>query len=547
MARRQRHKKRGQTNGREPTHREAQNTKPVELHLRKAAMVGVGFGLLIATLGFLATNVLWGCTLSWYLYESAWYMPFSMAVTLGFGANLLSQNGMGLSQIWSDLKAKWTKKNLMTEQPQEKPQLNITNDIIIRPPERSFVKPHLPNGQKSNLGTFNRITSYFKSAIAVGLTPNGLLTVARYVPWARGLFEYTDVAYAWELDDLHYFIRQGQQAKAIELIQLAPQDAIDRMLRRKDERGKTPFFNVGLVYRQYDVFKAMFEKLNPEQRMNHLLAFNRIGRFKTTFFKDLVQRLSDPIGENPVWQLIMKNLSTTQKAKLLMSHDQRGDSLFHNSNSAYSLMLIKGAVEGLSKRQLMGCLKEVCPHGTTPLIEAVLNLNLKGLKSFFEILEHQEWLTIMNETPQGWSMTHGQKMLVAAYTSGNDDGINYILARHLKRMFNLTLPEPLNQLSAHEFKVALLDIKKNRKYSSCISKEYFKKEHHQSPEEIFGLETLLATRSYTKAFHRLQRMHHSDKSRNPSSDAESKRLNSAISFIRNPKERKSRLPVLRNF
>lgn len=498
--------------------------------------------------------------------QSVWFIPLTLCVVSGLsflainhGKDHMLNSVYQLSLKWKDFWKKdtpsATQQTLLT-----RPSTQSSAKALTVVQQKLVYRTKVDIGVSKPEGFFGHLSYYSKVFVACALSPMGIMRVARIFPPAARLFEYTTAVYNGDIDDLHMFIRTKQYDKAIELIKLVPPDVLDRMLMRRDEEGRTPFYNVGARYYCHDVFQAMIDKLTPEDRIKHLTLGNQFEMFPISVMTKLISNLGDVKLEKS-WRIVMDSFTKQQQFALLMAVDEKGDSLFHDTRNIFNLLSNNEILNILDKQTILASMGRECSHGTTPLTNIISLLRFESVKRAMEMLDKTDWQEIFSHKPKGWAVTLGEKALIAAYISC--DGrfkspaksgalfpyeatryeeeavrLNVKKADYLKNEYGLQLPKELRDLPAQEFKTALLEIRENQVHNYCRVKESFKQKHGFLPEKILNMENLLPQKHYTKAYREMQREQHPDRNLGQNT-VKSAELNEARDFILNRKTRKS--------
>jgi|GEM_PF-5601885 hypothetical protein len=356
--------------------------------------------------------------------------------------------------------------------------------------------------------------------------------VANFTPlpifllWARvlpigGWLEYARPMEG--LDGLLYATYHNIESLALNIIRAVPQNTLHTLLERRSPENESALYLSALGLRpNLTIFNALLAAIAPSERLRFLTAI--VG--DTGWEAPLVHHF-DREHELPFWEAMMAHLTPAQQITLVHTLDLKGDTLLHHqARKAFTPIMLKSVLAPLSVEQCKTYFSTLCPHGETPLILAFAHWQHYAAKEIFTFLPKAAWQDIMAVTPPGWSMNQGEKLMLVAKVTGCPDEVAY-----LRHEFNLQLPAQYQGLGEAELQQIISAIEKMSHGNSCETKQNFKLTYGETPEKILGLENWLAPKAYVNAYRQLQRIHHTDKTREPSTNSKSVQLNAAKQFI----------------
>lgn len=265
----------------------------------------------------------------------------------------------------------------------------------------------------------------------------------------------------------------------------------------------------------YDVknFEIVLKAIEPDKRLYYLTREEGVLDSKSPLVFN---------AGSEDWDILRAELTSEQIEQLLLTKNQRGDNLIQASSRKKEILL------GCTIEQRKQALTELCPHGASILFGIIKYWSLARIDGFFKsVLPKEDFTQVLQITPQGWSMTLGEKMMVFFHAyrkidkSNSRRNVNYQkvndLIQYFKDNFNIDLPAAYQDLTSEELSLKLECFKKNTMGDDCETRHGFMKQYGVLPEELLAMkETYALPAQVHKAYIIQQRSFHPDKQKQSS-------------------------------
>ena len=294
------------------------------------------------------------------------------------------------------------------------------------------------------------------------------------------------------------------------------------------------------------------EAIDPAQRLELLTQPSGVEGYPLIF--NIISAEKNTGGP---WEVIKDVLTHEELKELAKTQNALGDPLLlHKLRTDYCADQADQVLKPFTEEERVEYFATPCPHGDTLLVEWFGGTQFERAKDIFAFLPMERWREMLNKTPEGWTMTMGEKIVVLEYARQRkimDDGDEREsalcpgeCARYFEDNFGITLPARYQGLEKEELNRCMREIKRNRINSRCCSaKQKFKDEYGDFAEKILGVEMFMENRAYTVAYGKLQKRFHPDKNTSQNATAMSAKINAAKRYMLEPNFRGSYFPKIR--
>lgn len=386
-------------------------------------------------------------------------------------------------------------------------------------------------------GVAQKVGDTGKMIVASAIPATRFVKLAKVIPFGSW-YEHVWSAEG-DMLDFHYCICFRDEAFLKELIEVLPPDSLVRLLERKGLNNDTGLYEAceGKI-RYTNKFRMLLEAVPPEHRMRLLTQPAGIND------EPLIYNLQLGKKENGPWQVIKDLLTKDELKQLAYTVGPRGDNLLMHKTLQVGPRDMIRILEPLSIEEKKAYLTKPCPHGFIPIVELFARRSFPYIKEIFTLFTVDDWKSLFAQTPEKWTMTLGEKIVVNLYandcpvkrTKVNPRGVDYFAEN-----FDIQLPERYRDLRERDLYKLMNEIDENGVMSHCTSKHHFMEQHGQYPEQILGVEEYLDNKAYTIAYRKLQMKHHPDKNQGEDAQAMSAKINAAKDFVTDRKARKQYL------